>query len=170
MTAADTNIEKARTFSLREIVDYCKGAVEWDDVKGIVAMLNKLLRRTGTEKELGMVDSIEREFCMRRYGNMFPQLQLTGFSPYESLLRKMIDAVRESGNWKDILCPYRAAVDEGVLPKWSHKQFVGMMDISVPASRYSEYMNPNANPYVLEEIEPYASQFKQLKHQFETQM
>lgn len=170
MRTKSPHIEKVRTFSLREIVDYCKGAVEWDDVKGIVVMLNKLLRRTGTDEELDMVDSLEREFGRRKFGDRFPLTATTGFSPYLSLLRKMIDNVRASGNWKAILCPYRAAVDEGVLPKWGHKQFVSLVNIAVPASRYSEYMNPHANPYALEEIEPYASQFKHLRQQIETCM
>lgn len=60
---------KARKFTLVQIVDYCKGCVEWDDVKFIVAMLNKLLRRIGTNEDSELVDSIEDEFKNRKYGD-----------------------------------------------------------------------------------------------------
>ena len=59
---------RARKFTLVQIVDYCKSCVEWDDVKSIVAMLNKLLRRIATDEDSGLVDSIEAEFLNRRYG------------------------------------------------------------------------------------------------------
>ncbi len=62
---------KARRFTLVEIVDYCKGRVEWDDAKDIVAMLNRLLRKKGTQEDSDLVDSIEEEFRQRRYGNTF---------------------------------------------------------------------------------------------------
>ncbi len=64
-------IGKDRRFTLVQIVDYCKGCVEWADVKMIVAMLNKLLRRVGTIEDSELVDSIEAEFINRRYGNTF---------------------------------------------------------------------------------------------------
>lgn len=59
----------ARKFTLVEIVNYCKGCVAWEDVKSIVAMLNKLLRRIATDEDSDLVDSIESEFINRRYGN-----------------------------------------------------------------------------------------------------
>lgn len=58
----------ARKFTLVQIVDYCKGCVEWNDVKSIVAMLNKLLRRIGTEEDSNLVDSVETEFRRRILG------------------------------------------------------------------------------------------------------
>lgn len=58
-----------RMFTLVQMVDYCKGCVEWSDVKSIVAMLNKLLRRVGTDKDSDLVDSIEAEFINRKYGD-----------------------------------------------------------------------------------------------------
>lgn len=61
----------ARKFTLVQIVDYCKGCVTWDDVKSIVAMLNKLLRRIATEEDSDLVDSIEAEFINRHYGHTF---------------------------------------------------------------------------------------------------
>lgn len=61
----------ARKFTLVEIVNYCKSCVEWADVKDIVAMLNKLLRRMATDEDSDLVDSIEEEFKQRRYGNTF---------------------------------------------------------------------------------------------------
>ena len=63
----------ARKFTLVEIVDYCKGCVEWNDAKFIVAMLNKLLRHIGTTEDSDLVDSIEDEFKNRAYGNVTMQ-------------------------------------------------------------------------------------------------
>lgn len=60
---------KDRKFTLVQIVDYCKGCVDWNDVKSIVAMLNKLLRRIGTDEDSDLVDSIEAEFINRKYGD-----------------------------------------------------------------------------------------------------
>lgn len=67
----ETNKETgtARKFTLLEIVEYCKGCVEWNDARFIVAMLNKLLRHIGTEEDSELVDSIETEFRQRVYGN-----------------------------------------------------------------------------------------------------
>ena len=62
---------KARRFTLVEIVEYCKSRVEWKDAKDIVAMLNRLLRKIGTQEDSDLVDSIEAEFISRRYGNTF---------------------------------------------------------------------------------------------------
>lgn len=71
----------SRKFALVEIVEYCKNRVEWDDVKSIVAMLNKLLLRKATKDDEILVDSIETEFASRRYGitnvanqNVFPNV------------------------------------------------------------------------------------------------
>ena len=50
---------KARRFTLVEIVDYCKSRVEWNDAKDIVAMLNRLLLKTGTREDSVLVDGIE---------------------------------------------------------------------------------------------------------------
>lgn len=60
----------ARRFTLVEIVDYCKSRVEWSDAKEVVAMLNRLLRTTGTQEDSDLVDSIEEEFRNRRYGTI----------------------------------------------------------------------------------------------------
>ena len=65
----------SRKFTLVQIVDYCKGCIDWDDAKIIVAMLNKLLRRVATEEESDLVDSIEEEFLNRRYGNTYVKEQ-----------------------------------------------------------------------------------------------
>ncbi len=56
---------KARRFTLVEIVEYCKSRVVWNDAKDIVAMLNRLLRNTGTQEDSDLVDSIEEEFINR---------------------------------------------------------------------------------------------------------
>jgi len=59
----------ARKFTLIEIVNYCKGRVEWDDAKDIVAMLNNLLRNKSTQEDSDLVDSIEEEFKNRKSGD-----------------------------------------------------------------------------------------------------
>lgn len=65
-TIVPDNNEETKTFSLKEIVDYCKGCVDWNDTKSIVAMLNKFLRNKGcTEEESKMVDGIEDIFKKR---------------------------------------------------------------------------------------------------------
>lgn len=54
-----------KSFTLQEIVAYCKKKPEWSDVSSIVSMLNRLLRKDGTEEDHKMVDSIEDEFLNR---------------------------------------------------------------------------------------------------------
>ena len=68
---------KARRFTLVEIVNYCKGRVEWNDVKDIVAMLNRLLRKTGTQEDSDLVDGIEEEFMKRKYGDNYYNANVT---------------------------------------------------------------------------------------------
>jgi hypothetical protein len=60
----------ARKFTLLQIVEYCKNCVDWDDVKSIVAMLNKLLRRIATDEDNDLVDGIETVFRNRLLGNV----------------------------------------------------------------------------------------------------
>lgn len=60
--------EQERSFTLSLIVDYCKKSVEWDDVKSIVAMLNRLLRHDCTKEDGELVDSIEEAFKERVSG------------------------------------------------------------------------------------------------------
>ena len=62
---ADKNDGIKRVFSLVEISEYCKRCVGWDDVKSIVAMLNKLLRFDATTEDAKLVDGIETEFRKR---------------------------------------------------------------------------------------------------------
>ena len=57
--------EETRSFTLKEIVEYCKSCIEWNDAKSVVAMLNKKLRKDGTEEESKLVDSIEDCFKQR---------------------------------------------------------------------------------------------------------
>lgn len=54
-----------KSFTLQEIVAYCKRIPDWSDVRSIVSMLNRLLRKDGTEEDHEMVDSIEEEFLNR---------------------------------------------------------------------------------------------------------
>ena len=72
---------KDRKFTLMQIADYCKGCVDWDDAKTIVAMLNKMLRAGSTPEDYKLVDSVENEFKQRATGNTFPNAQVTMQSP-----------------------------------------------------------------------------------------
>lgn len=85
-------VGKDRRFTLVQIVDYCKGCVEWTDVKSIVAMLNKLLRRIGTVEDSDLVDSVESEFINRKYGNTFNDANVTMQNP------QIQDVYRITGN------------------------------------------------------------------------
>ena len=78
---------KDRKFTLVQMVDYCKGCVDWNDVKSIVAMLNKLLRRIGTDEDSDLVDSIEAEFINRKYGDtvMGDKNEFTGNSAHNTI-------------------------------------------------------------------------------------
>lgn len=88
-----------------------------------------------------------------------------GLSPYVALLRKMMAPLRESGNWGTILCPYKAAVIEGVLPKWPHKFFCSQMGVQVPSSSYSEWMKDGR--HAEDDLEPYSEEFRKLKHEID---
>ena len=55
-------------FSLIQIVDYCKQCAVWGDASPIVNMLNKFLRKNGTQEDADLVDSIENEFKNRHHG------------------------------------------------------------------------------------------------------
>lgn len=67
---------EARKFTLVEIVNYCKGRVEWNEAKDIVAMLNRLLLlHGGTPEDNELVISIESEFKNRKYGNTYVKSQ-----------------------------------------------------------------------------------------------
>ena len=69
---------KARKFTLVEIVNYCKGRYDWDDVKSIQKMLYRLVfKHRGSTEEEGMVDSIEEEFMKRKYGDNYYNANVT---------------------------------------------------------------------------------------------
>ena len=59
----------SRKFTMIEIVNHCKGCVSWEDAKGIVSMLNKLLRGVGTKEDYELLDSIETDFKNRKSGD-----------------------------------------------------------------------------------------------------
>ncbi len=63
-----------RSFTLKELVDYCKNCVDWNDAKSIVAMLYKFIRN-GTDEEQALVDSIEKEFNNRRFAYTYVNQQ-----------------------------------------------------------------------------------------------
>lgn len=65
------------TFTLSQIVEYCKGRVVWEDARPIVEMLNKMLRGYASQRDIQQVDSIETEFRQRMYGNVFQNSQIT---------------------------------------------------------------------------------------------
>lgn len=67
----ENNKGKNRKFTLVQIADYSKNCVEWNDVKYIVAMLNKLIRDDANKEENEIVDSIEEEFKKRIGGSTF---------------------------------------------------------------------------------------------------
>lgn len=60
----------ARKITLGEIVKYCKECVEWGNAEPIVAMLNRILRRTATDEDYKQIDSIEAEFKNRAHGQV----------------------------------------------------------------------------------------------------
>ena len=63
---------EARKFTLIEMVNYCKGCVEWEDAKSIVAMLNRLLLLNGcTPEDIKLVIGIETEFKNKNTGNTY---------------------------------------------------------------------------------------------------
>lgn len=68
--SVNTKHSQDLNFSLSLIVDYCKKKHMWEDVKEIVAMLNKLTRGIQLDEEnIELIDSIEEEFKHRGYGN-----------------------------------------------------------------------------------------------------
>lgn len=67
--------EQERAFTLQMIVNYCKNCAELHQVEGIINMLNRFLRKNGTNEEYDLVDSIEEVFINRRYGNTFVEQQ-----------------------------------------------------------------------------------------------
>lgn len=71
----------ARKFTMVEMVNHCKGCVSWDDAKGIVNMLNKLLRGIGTKEDYDLLDSIEEEFKNKKYGNTYYDAKITMQNP-----------------------------------------------------------------------------------------
>ena len=85
--------------------------------------------------------------------------------PYEALLLQIIEPLKEGRNWKAILLPYCAGVQEGVLPQWSHAHFVQKTGVAVPAASYSEWTRKDK--FSFEELESYAEQFAQLKRQID---
>ena len=85
--------------------------------------------------------------------------------PYEALLLRIIEPLRNGRNWKAILLPYCAAVEEGVLPQWSHTLFVQKTGIAVPATSYSDWMRKDR--FTEEELAPYVEQFGRLKREID---
>ena len=96
------------------------------------------------------------------YGNeQSTKVQEGGFEPYIQLLQQMVASYKDEGNWKSLLCPYKAAVTEGVLPKWTCKEFCKKMNVKIADSTYSQWMRDGS--YTPEELDTYAEHFKDLK-------
>ena len=91
---------EARKFTLVEIVNYCKGCVEWEDAKQIVAMLNRLLLLNGgSQEDSKLVISIEDEFKNRKYGNTYikEQTVIPSVSNYKpQITTQNIEALKPS--------------------------------------------------------------------------
>ena len=71
MRGGDSGKDKERSFTLKEIASYCEKRADKNEAKGIVAMLNHLLRKDGTDEEFEMVDSIESSFIDIPKGNTY---------------------------------------------------------------------------------------------------
>ena len=71
MREGDKGKDKERSFTLKEIASYCEKRADKNEAKGIVAMLNHLLRKNGTEEEFNLVDSIESSFIDIPKGNTY---------------------------------------------------------------------------------------------------
>ena len=85
--------------------------------------------------------------------------------PYEALFMQIIEPMKKGRDWKAILMPYCAGVQEGVLPLWSHAFFVQKTGIAIPATSYSDWTKKGK--FSIEELEPYAEQFRQVKRQID---
>lgn len=85
--------------------------------------------------------------------------------PYEALLLKIIEPLKNERNWKALLLPYCAAIVEGVLPLWPHALFVQKTGIAVPSTPYSVWTKKDR--FTHDELEPYAERFEQLKRQID---
>lgn len=85
--------------------------------------------------------------------------------PYEALFMQIIEPMKKGRDWKAILMPYCAGVQEGVLPLWSHAFFVQKTGIAIPAASYSDWTKKGK--FSIEELEPYAEQFRQVKRQID---
>jgi len=71
MRGGDSGKDKERSFTLKEIASYCEKRADKNEAKGIVSMLNHLLRKDGTDEEFEMVDSIESSFIDIPKGNTY---------------------------------------------------------------------------------------------------
>ena len=80
LLSPENNHGKNRKFTLVEIVEYCKKKHDYEDVRGIVAMLYKLLQN-GNKEESDMVESIDEEFNKKKYGYIFENAQVTMQQP-----------------------------------------------------------------------------------------
>jgi hypothetical protein len=66
--APTPSVHAEPTFTLSQIVEYCKKRVAWEDARPIMTMLNVMLRGYGCREDFELVDSIEEEFMNRKHG------------------------------------------------------------------------------------------------------
>ena len=90
---------RARKFTLVEIANYCKGCVDWNDVRSIVAMLNKIMRGICTKEDSELIDSIEEEFRNRHLGDTYikEQTVFPNVSNYQPQIQNQNVSIPMSG-------------------------------------------------------------------------
>ncbi len=81
--------------------------------------------------------------------------------PYEELYLQIIEPMRGVHDWRAILMPYHAAVEERLLPRWKCPMFRKKTGLDITSSCYNQWIKKGA--YTPEELEPYAQKFVSLK-------
>lgn len=61
--------------SLKEMAEYCKCCVTWEDAQPIANMMRKYIAKSGSPADEKLVDDIETEFKNRKYGDTYVQEQ-----------------------------------------------------------------------------------------------
>lgn len=59
----------ARKFTIVEMLDYCKSNLNSEEAKEILIMLNRLLRKVGTNEDYALLDSTESELKNKKFGD-----------------------------------------------------------------------------------------------------
>ena len=142
-----------------------------EEVIDLFSRLLERMQQTGQDKQgchINLVYVASGGQHIQHQNNYYGAKKDVGESerdPYEALLLRIIEPLRNGRNWKAILLPYCAAVEEGVLPQWSHTLFVQKTGIAVPATSYSDWMRKDR--FTEEELAPYVEQFGRLKREID---